>query len=548
MKINNCFGKNIANKMIAFMLAIMLLLLVGCNPNEDTPSTDDTSKPTSSQEDSYPSNDETDESASDIKETVNLDGTYTVEETVQKDIKRDDAGEVIYDGNCANLSNPVKGYADDEAEKLRNQILNAPNTEELYKITGTKYYVSPGGDDTNDGKSPEKPIRTIAAVGGLNLKAGDAVLFERGAVFRIKNSISVKSGVTYGSYGKGAKPKIYASPKPLADASAWTPTKTKNLWKAEYPYKDVGCVVFDHGKIVGYKKNKIKEINKEYDFYHDVDNGMLYLKYSGGNPGKCFESVEASTYIMMFNFPNNAENVVIDNLCLKYSSGGAIYSFLFENVYVTNCELGYMGGTKYDDKVRAGNAIGNWGGGNGWYIKNNWIYQTFDTAISPQGQLDMDKKHYYENMEFCNNLLEYNNADIEIWCDTPHTLKNLKMDRNICRFTSMGWGSRIDDGGIRGIEGPVVITSKDFVEPLNISFSGNIIDCPAREIVRWDYNSGFEKSLTMTGNKVYIKKSLRTTDLVIRNRIQLEHYANTLDALKDAFSIYPNFGDFYWYE
>ena len=54
-----------------------------------------------------------------------------------------------------------EGYASDDAEKLKNKILNSKNTEENYKITGKKYYVSSNGDDSNDGLSPKKPFKTL---------------------------------------------------------------------------------------------------------------------------------------------------------------------------------------------------------------------------------------------------------------------------------------------------------------------------------------------------------------------------------------------------
>ena len=39
----------------------------------------------------------------------------------------------------ANLKNPAVGYKEKEAADLRDKILNAPNTEELYEIRGTRY-------------------------------------------------------------------------------------------------------------------------------------------------------------------------------------------------------------------------------------------------------------------------------------------------------------------------------------------------------------------------------------------------------------------------
>ena len=104
--------------------------------------------------------------------------------------------------NSAQRLTPMTGGSDVEAEALRQSILN---TKDELVVTGTTYYVSPKGDDANDGTSPETAWQTMDAV--INntplLQAGDAVLFERGYIYRRKSTLFVKSGVTYGAYGEG---------------------------------------------------------------------------------------------------------------------------------------------------------------------------------------------------------------------------------------------------------------------------------------------------------------------------------------------------------
>lgn len=69
----------------------------------------------------------------------------------------------------ANYGNPATGYLEPQADELRAKILNSPNTEEIYEIKGTKYYVSANGNDENDGLSPEKAICSIDAIEKLPL-------------------------------------------------------------------------------------------------------------------------------------------------------------------------------------------------------------------------------------------------------------------------------------------------------------------------------------------------------------------------------------------
>jgi len=80
--------------------------------------------------------------------------------------------------------------------------------------TGTAYYVSLSGSDSNSGKSPSSPFLTIAKVNALVLKAGDRVLFQGGQTFSGGISFgaanysaasppSALNPITVGSYGGG---------------------------------------------------------------------------------------------------------------------------------------------------------------------------------------------------------------------------------------------------------------------------------------------------------------------------------------------------------
>jgi hypothetical protein len=81
--------------------------------------------------------------------------------------------------------------------------------------SGTCYYVSPTGNDSNNGTSPTAPWRTIAKVHSFepSLRPGDSVLFQRGGVWSEQLSISNVHGtasapITFGNYGSGNLPVI----------------------------------------------------------------------------------------------------------------------------------------------------------------------------------------------------------------------------------------------------------------------------------------------------------------------------------------------------
>jgi hypothetical protein len=75
-------------------------------------------------------------------------------------------------------------------------------------ITGTTYYVSASGSDSNSGTSPSSAWRTVKHVDGASLQPGDGVLFEGGATFSDEALMPGSSGasgspIIFGSYGQG---------------------------------------------------------------------------------------------------------------------------------------------------------------------------------------------------------------------------------------------------------------------------------------------------------------------------------------------------------
>lgn len=121
--------------------------------------------------------------------------------------------------------------------------------------TGTAYYVSPNGDDDNDGLTPETAWRTIE---GMNwrawsgtIKEGDAVFFERGGVYRINADTRLfwaVSNVTYSAYGEGAKPVITLAQENSAREECWQlyyDKDGKKIWKFYKELLQTDGIVFD---------------------------------------------------------------------------------------------------------------------------------------------------------------------------------------------------------------------------------------------------------------------------------------------------------------
>lgn len=527
--------KALFKKFVSICLAAAMISLVGCG--KEKPVDKKTGKDSGNS--SVPtSSNETENTESTADQIDPLLGEITYDTTKKTSKPRDDADEIRFTENPAGLSTNMTGKYEKEAAALRNKILNCGNTDTVYQLNGTRYYVSPGGNDENDGKSPETPFRTIDALGSVDFEKGDAVLFERGSIFRLVQPLSPVSGVTYGSYGSGEKPKFYASPMNFAQME-WKPSNRKNIWKTTYVYDAACSMVFNNGKEIGYLKTSIRNLKANTHFYQDEAASVLYLYCDKGNPSKVYESIEVCPKMDVINIASFAHDVTIDNLCLRYSgSFGVDAVYNNNNITVSNCEIGFMGGMN-NGTVRYGNAIQAWTNASNFKVIGNYIYQTFDTAVTWQGQdRNFGKDILYKDIVFTGNLLEYNNGDFEFW-HSGGTVDNFTIADNICRFTSLGWGTRVNDAGFRGIEGFIFANTQDMIYKNTITVRNNIIDCPGCQIISWKIFPENLPFINVSGNKFFVKQSYRTSTEALRGYRTTEEDAEmvgfqNLEELKTA--------------
>ena len=385
------------------------------------------------------------------------------------------------------------------SDKRKQEIRSAPD---LLDIKGTRYYVSLDGDDTNDGKSPLCAWKTLARVSEAEeLQAGDGVLFRRGDIFR--GFLRTRSGVSYGAFGVGEKPRLYGWDKDLSDTSLWELYDAEHsIWRLREPIPDCGTLVFDHGKqhcrklIPSYIDSRFvcrddesrafdmaAEMTRDLDmvcFYEDrlteapskgesfpipiIDAqsfGELYLRCDGGNPAELYGSIEALPHRNMVQVGNNA-NVTVDNLCLKYigchavSAGGKNVAGL----RVTNCEIGWIGGSiqhyygtdpnypqgRRGTVTRFGNGVEVYGGCDDYEVSNCYVYQVYDAGITHQITTN-GKKYEMKHIRYLNNLVEHCVYSIEYFLektggDTESYIEDCLIKGNVLRFSGYGWGQQ----------------------------------------------------------------------------------------------------------
>ena len=388
-------------------------------------------------------------------------------------------------------------YLDSLAHRRKEEIRG---TEDECKIVGAVYYVSADGDDTNDGRSPERPWRTLARVSEAELEAGDGVCFRRGDVFR--GFVKTRPGVTYCAYGEGKKPELYGWDFSLADPDLWELfDEAHHIWHMKEKILDCGNLVFNGGEahcrklIPSYIGGRFvcrddesrdfmmaEQMTRDLDLFCHYDGrltdtpskgqnfpiplmdheslGDLYLRCDRGNPAEVFHEIEALPRRSMIQVGRN-ENVRVDNLCLKYvgvhavSGGGHV-----KGLHVSNCEIGWVGGTvqhyygtdpNYPQGgrgtvTRYGNGVEIYGGCEDYVVENCYIYQVYDAGITHQvttrGQLFTMK-----GVRYARNLVEYCVYSIEYFLeknrgDTESYMEDIEICDNLLRFSGYGWGQQ----------------------------------------------------------------------------------------------------------
>jgi len=372
------------------------------------------------------------------------------------------------------------GGAETQAEALKKRIVFAEDTIEKRKNT---YYVSDRGDDSSDGCSPERPIKSYMHVADLPLEAGDSVLFERGSVFRASEKLWVKSNVYFGAYGEGEKPHIYGSLRDYADPSIWKQTENEAIWCTEISHTGAGVITFNYDEYVGVWRYTKPELKNDGDFYHDIEKGVFYLYFEGGNPGEYFENIEISTTDIAIR-GSYIKDIYVENILFKYYTVGPFLFGEISDITVTDCVMGWCGGKIFDiDKknnmpVRYGNAFQAWYLSENIVVKNCWIYQQFDAAVTFQGFGDSVPN--FENIKFEDNLIEYCSMNFEFWSrntndETPPHIENILYKGNIIRFAGYGWGGiqRFKKGNQASLLG----WNFHYDDIKNFVITDNILDC-----------------------------------------------------------------------
>ena len=395
----------------------------------------------------------------------------------------------------------TKAFLDELEARCEMRKREIRTATDALRITGVTYYVSNEGDDQNDGRTEQTSWRSLARVSEAELNPGDGVRFRRGDLFR--GQIKTKAGVSYGAYGSGEKPRLYGWDRDLADPALWTLVDAQHhIWRMTEKILDPGTLVFNEGEahsiklIPSYIQGRFvcrneeskpfvmaREMVRDLDLYWHFEEllttkpskgqdfpipemcsrslGDLYLRCDRGNPGEVFDSIEALTRRSMFAVGSHP-NVHIDNVCMKYIGLHAVAAGgeCVRGLRVTNCEIGWIGGTiqhyfgtdpNYPQGgrgtvTRFGNGVEIYGGCDDYLVSDCYIYEVYDAGITHQVTTN-GKMRQMTNVCYRDNLVERCVYAIEYFLDmtngdTESYMENIEMCGNILRYSGFGWGQQ----------------------------------------------------------------------------------------------------------
>lgn len=123
-------------------------------------------------------------------------------------------------------------------------------TVSVFSVSAADYYISPTGNDMEDGRTPETAWQTIQKVNRSDILPGDRILFQCGGTWRIpayaarqeavlnlRHSGEKDAPIIISSYGKGPKPVICGSVS-ASETKDWVKI-SPNIWatrKVEFTY------------------------------------------------------------------------------------------------------------------------------------------------------------------------------------------------------------------------------------------------------------------------------------------------------------------------
>ncbi|MBQ6826185.1 MAG: hypothetical protein IJP34_05975 [Clostridia bacterium] len=397
-------------------------------------------------------------------------------------------------------------------------------------------------------------VETVEDLKNAVSKSGTKTIFlKRGNTYRSTSEIALNSNTTLSAYGEGAKPEIIGSAKDYA-TSTWT-DNGNNIWSVSLgSSSEVGNIYLFKGNEVisgvGFTGTRTAgttrftsdaELANQGDYYQ---SGSTLRIYSVGNPATVYDRIEIAQSNTLLGLANN---VTVENIAVKYSGGhGMQGSNNLQNVTVRYCEVAYVGGrTNNGQGDPLGNGIEFGNGGSNLEASYNYVYQCYDSAITPQAY---DAGKNFENVRITNNLLTNNFYGLEIWGTSNSLLKDILVEGNIIANTGYCWSfeQRPLDGNIAMFSAHIYGGRNTYNANANnsIIIRNNTFSNARVNIICWFWGGveGVEVAkypyLTTEGN-IYYQDNVNWDGYIMRyGDVDSFDYATSQESLADAVSAF----------
>ena len=365
------------------------------------------------------------------------------------------------------------------------------------------YYVSAVGCDRNDGLTPETALQTTAVLNELG-EPGDSVLFRRGDTWRMPKIVELRSGVTYGAYGEGEKPRFYGSLQNYAAAELWKSTETAGIWCCALDFEgDVCHMVFDEGAASAVRRRSIAEVCAELDYYYDGEAQAVYLRCDG-NPSERFSTIEMVRG-SLFRVPFDCRNIVVRDWDMRYCNY-AILSYCdrvgdVRGLRIEYCDFSWIGGHEGNyapGGVRDGNAIIIWGSARQVVVDHCNFTQMFDTAFTPQCGAPPNSDVVFEDITLSNCRIEACHWSTEYWIhvvddnDNPlGVMRNIFIENNHFVGAGEGWSAcqRWNGGPPSSASHIQVFSGGECGTIENFVVRGNIFESASHDLISFHWQN-----------------------------------------------------------
>jgi hypothetical protein len=205
---------------------------------------------------------------------------------------------------------------------------------------------------------------------------------------------------------------------------------------------DVGNIIFDHGKLVGFKRWGLDELKEPGDFWYDADNRRVVL-YFEKNPAVLHQSVELCLKRSITGH-GGVHDCVIRQLALRYSAAHGVDGMDAKRVVIEDCDVYFIGGghlyTRNNRPTRYGNGIEWWNAAEDCLVQRCRLWEIYDVAFSPQGNAANET---IKNITIRDCTIWNCEQSFEYWRTGEGAVtENVVFEHNTCVDGGYGWSHR----------------------------------------------------------------------------------------------------------